>query len=270
MQNNNKQFEIFKHIPNAHKAIEARAERSTDFCKFMGQQKKAQYNIKYGLNDRNVMDIFSPASLVRATMIFLHDGYWIGSDKSEWSHLALGSVLSDVRVIIPNYTLCPNASLPDIALEIKQCVEFVANKYNEPIIIVGHQAGGHLAARMASKGMLDPSVAARISHVMPISPLSDLRPLIETTMNNKLGLSEDIATQESTALLEVDEDIMVTVWVGSDEQPIYLQQAELLAARWDCFFVKSKHRNYLDILEGLESQTSKLLARLFVNLDPQE
>ena len=269
MRNNNK-FELMKHIPNAHKAIEARAERSTDFCKFMGQQKKAQYNIKYGLNDRNVMDIFSPASLVRATMIFLHDGYWIGSDKSEWSHLALGSVRSDVRVVIPNYTLCPNASLPDIALEIKQCVEFVANKYNEPIIIVGHQAGGHLAARMASKGMLDPSVAARISHVMPISPLSDLRPLIETTMNNKLGLSEDIATQESTALLEVDEDIMVTVWVGSDEQPIYLQQAELLAARWDCFFVKSKHRNYLDILEGLESETSKLLARLFVNLDPQE
>ena len=270
MQNNNKQFEIFKHIPNAHKTIEASAERSTEFCNFMGQQKKAQYNIKYGQNNRNVMDVFSPASLVRATLIFLHGGYWIKSDKSEWSHLALGSVRSDVRVVIPNYTLCPNASLPGIALEIKKCVEFVANKYSGPILIVGQQAGGHLAARMASKGMLDPGVATRISHIMPISPLSDLRPLIHTTMNNELGLSEDIATQESTALLEVDEDITVTVWVGSDEQPIYLQQAELLAARWDCFFVKSKHRNYLDVLEGLESETSKLLARLFVNLDPQE
>mgnify|MGYP006100055273 FL=1 len=270
MQNNNKKFELMKHIPNAHKAIEARAERSKDFCKFMGEQKKAQYNIKYGQNDRNVMDVFNPASLVRATLIFLHEGYWIGSDKSQWSHLALGAVLSDVRVVIPNYSLCPDASLPDIALEIKQCVEFVANKYSEPIIIAGQQAGGHLAARMASKGMLEPGVAARISHIMPISPLSDLRPLIDTTMNNTLGLSEDTATQESTACLEVDEDITVTVWVGSDEQPIYLQQAELLAARWDCFFVKSKHRNYLDILDGLESETSKLLARLFVNLDPKE
>ena len=270
MQNNNKKFELMKHSPNAHKAIEARAERSKDFCKFMGEQKKAQYNIKYGQNDRNVMDIFNPASLVRATLIFLHEGYWIGSDKSQWSHLALGAVLSDVRVVIPNYSLCPDASLPDIALEIKQCVEFVVNKYSEPIIIAGQQAGGHLAARMASKGMLEPGVAARISHIMPISPLSDLRPLIDTNMNNTLGLSEDIVTQESTAFLEVDEDITVTVWVGSDEQPIYLQQAELLAARWDCFFVKSKHRNYLDILDGLESETSKLLARLFVNLDPKE
>ena len=63
MQNNNKKFELMKHIPNAHKAIEARAERSKDFCKFMGEQKKAQYNVKYGQNDRNVMDVFNPASL---------------------------------------------------------------------------------------------------------------------------------------------------------------------------------------------------------------
>ena len=270
MQNNNKQFEIFKHIPNAHKNIEAGAARSIDFCKFMEEQKKVQYNIKYGSNDRNIMDVFNPASIVRATLIFLHGGYWIKSDKSEWSHLALGSVRSDVRVVIPNYTLCPNASLPDIALEIKKCFEFVARKYSGPILIVGQQAGGHLAARMASKGMLDPGVATRILHIMPISPLSDLRPLIHTTMNKELGLSDDIATQESTALLAVNEDIMVTVWVGSDEQPIYLQQAELLATRWDCFFVKSKHRNYLDVLEGLESQTSRLLARLFVNLDSHE
>ena len=89
-------------------------------------------------------------------------------------------------------------------------------------------------------------------------------------MNKNLALSEDIATQESSALLELEEDMTVTVWVGSDEQPIYLQQAELLAARWDCFFVKSKHRNHLDILDGLESETSRLLARLFVNLEPQE
>lgn len=270
MKNFNKEFEFLKHIPNAHKVIDASKERAINFRKSMTAQKKVQFDVKYGQNDRNVMDVFSSGPIVRATLIFLHGGYWLNSDKSEWSHIALGSLLSDVRVVIPNYTLCPNASLPDIALEIKQCVEFVANKYNGPIIIVGHQAGGHLAARMASKGMLSAIVAERISHIMPISPLSDLRPLIHTIMNKNLALSEDIATQESSALLELEEDMTVTVWVGSDEQPIYLQQAELLAARWDCFFVKSKHRNHLDILDGLESETSRLLARLFVNLEPQE
>ena len=267
MINYNKEFEVNKHIPNAHKVINSSKERSNKFRTYMLKEKKAQLDIKYGHNDRNVMDVFSPGPLVRCTLIFLHGGYWLNSDKSEWSHLASGSVKSNIRVVIPNYSLCPDASITDIILEIQQCIEFVAKKYFGPIIIAGHQAGGLLAARMACMKMLSASTVARISHVMPISPISDLRPLVHTTMNNEVALSEELAIKESPALLALDQDIMVTVWIGSDDQPIYLQQAEFLAAHWDCFFVKSKHRNHLDVLEGLESPNSRLLARLFVNLN---
>lgn len=267
LQNYNKEFEVNKHIPNAHKIIKSSQERSTKFRKDMQKAKKARLDIKYGQNDRNVMDVFSPGPLVRSTLIFLHGGYWLNSDKSHWSHLASGSVQSNVRVAIPNYSLCPDADVSEIILEIKQCIEFVAKKFNGPIIIVGHQAGGFLAARMACMKMLSPDIVARISHVMPIAPLSDLRPLVQTTMNNEIALSEEKAIQESPALLEVDQDIMVTVWVGSDDQPIYLQQAKFLATQWNCFFVKSQNRNHLDVLEGLESASSRLLARLFVNLE---
>ena len=172
-----------------------------------------------------------------------------------------------MRVIIPNYTLCPDASIPEITQQIKMCVEAVAAQYSEPIVIAGHQTGGQLAARMACKGVLDASVISRISHIMPISPLSNLNPLILTSMNAKLNLIEETAASESPALLELEEDMTVTVWVGSDERPLYLEQAELLAARWDCFFVKSKHRNHFDILGGLEVQTSRLLRRIFVNIE---
>ena len=267
MKNYNKEFEVNKHIPNAHKLIKSSQERSTKFRNYMLKEKKARLDIKYGQSDRNVMDVFSPGPLVRSTLIFLHGGYWLNSDKSYWSHLASGSVQSNVRVVIPNYSLCPDANVSDITLEIKQCIDFVSKKFNGPIIIVGHQAGGHLAARMACMNMLSLDIVARISHIMPIAPLSDLRPLVQTTMNNDIALSEEKAIQESPALLEVDQDIMVTVWIGSDDQPIYLQQAKSLAAHWDCFFVKSLNRNHLDVLEGLESANSRLLARLFVNLE---
>ena len=86
-------------------------------------------------------------------------------------------------------------------------------------------------------------------------------------MNAKLNLTKETAASESPTLLDVEEDITVTVWVGSDERPLYLEQAELLAARWDCFFVKSKHLNHFDILGGLEVQTSRLLGRIFVNIE---
>jgi len=90
-----------------------------------------------------------------------------------------------MRVIIPNYTLCPDASIPEITQQIKMCVEAVAAQYSEPIVIAGHQTDGQLAARMACKRVLDASVISRISHIMPISPLSNLSPLILTSMNAK-------------------------------------------------------------------------------------
>ena len=111
MKNYNKEFEVNKHIPNAHKLIKSSQERSTKFRNYMLKEKKARLDIKYGQNDRNVMDVFSPGPLVRSTLIFLHGGYWLNSDKSYWSHLASGSVQSNVRVVIPNYSLCPDANV---------------------------------------------------------------------------------------------------------------------------------------------------------------
>ena len=92
MENYNKKFEIGKHIPNAHKIIKEAQEKSVDFQKSMSAENKVDLNVKYGSSDRNTMDIFTPGPYVRATLIFLHGGYWLSSDKSRWSHLARGSL----------------------------------------------------------------------------------------------------------------------------------------------------------------------------------
>ena len=267
MVNYDKAFEIGKHIPNAHKIIKNAQDRSVDFRNSMLAAKNARLDVKYGVSDRNTMDVFTPSSPPRATLIFIHGGTWFKSDKSLWSHLAKGSMENDIRVVIPNHTLCPNASIPEITQQIKQCVEAVAAQFSGPIVIAGHQSGGHLAARMACAGVLSPSASARIAHVMPISPICDLNPLINTTMNEQLSLTEETAASESPTLSELEEDFTVTVWVGSDERPVYLEQAKLLASRWDCYFVNSKDRNHFDVIDGMEIQTSKLLARLFFNID---
>ena len=267
MINYDKAFEIGKHIPNAHKIIKNAQDRSVEFRNSMLAAKLARIDVAYGTSDRNTMDVFTPSSPVRATLIFLHGSTWFKSDKSLWSHLAQGSLENDVRVVIPNHTLCPNVSIPEITQQIKQCVEAVASEFSGPIVIAGHQSGGHLAARMACTGVLKASASTRISHVLPISPICDLSPLINTTMNQQLNLTEEIAASESPTLLELDEDFTVTVWVGSDERPVYLEQAKLLASRWDCYFVNSKNRNHYDITDGMEIATSNLLGRLFFNIE---
>ncbi|MDA9186046.1 alpha/beta hydrolase [Planktomarina sp.] len=267
MINYDKAFEIGKHIPNAHKIIKEAQNRSAEFRNSMLAAKNARLDVKYGPSARNTMDVFTPSSPVRANLIFLHSGSWFKSDKSLWSHLAQGSLQNDVRVIIPNYTLCPNASIPEITQQIKNCVEAVAAEFSGPVIIAGHQSGGHLAARMACAGVLNASTSVRLSHVLPISPICDLTPLIYTSMNKQLHLTEEIAALESPTILDLEEDTTVTVWVGSDERPVYIEQAKLLASRWDCYFVSSKNRNHYDVIDGMEIQTSKLLGRLFFNIE---
>ena len=70
----------------------------------------------------------------------------------------------------------------------------IAHRIPGPIVLAGHSAGGHLVARMGQLDSgLSSEVRARIQTIVPISPVSDLRPLMHTAMSEPLGLTEDIA-----------------------------------------------------------------------------
>ena len=81
---------------------------------------------------------------------------------------------------------------------------------------------------MAMPGVLAEDVAARLQNVVPISPVTDLRPLMQTSMNAELGITEAIAARESPVLGK-PMDVPVTVWVGGGERPAFLDQARWLA-----------------------------------------
>ena len=92
---------------------------------------------------------------------------------------------------------------------------------------------GHLVSRMvcADSPLLD-SVRQRIKSVMSISGLHDLRPLMNTAMNDDLALDHVEAASESPALLEPLSGIRISCWVGGDERPEFLRQNDLLANIW--------------------------------------
>jgi arylformamidase len=83
-------------------------------------------------------------------VVFIHGGYWHLFSKSHWSHLAEGPLGQGFAVAIPGYTLAPVARLSEITAEIARAAWFVATRVPGKMVIAGHSAGGHLAARMAS------------------------------------------------------------------------------------------------------------------------
>ena len=48
----------------------------------------------------------------------------------------------------------------------------------------------------------------------------------------------------------------MTVWVGGDERPVFLEQARWLSEAWGCGLVIDDGRHHFDVVDGLETPDS--------------
>lgn len=213
-------------------------------------------------------DLFRPPGAARGLVIFVHGGYWMHFDPSVWSHLAAGPLAAGWAVAMPAYPLAPGTRIAQITARVATSIATLAAKIDGPIALTGHSAGGHLAARMiCDDGTLPDAVAARIRSCVPISALSDLRPLMRTGMNSTLGIDAAEAALESPALLRPRAGIPVTAWVGGAERPEFIRQSRLLADAWAGLGVATElvvepGRHHFDVIESLAEPDSALTRRL--------
>ena len=207
----------------------------------------------YGPGARQRWDLFLPEGRPRGVMVYLHGGYWMAFDRGDWSHLAAGALARGWACAVPSYTLAPEARLAEISGEVVAAVRAAAAQVPGPVVVTGHSAGGHLAARMACAGGLE------VARVVPISPLADLRPLRETEMNATLRIDPEEALAESPALVRPRAGVGCHVWVGGQERPAFLWQARLLSEAWDCPWTVEAGRHHFDIIDGLTDPDSALM-----------
>lgn len=229
---------------------------------FRAGAKAAQLDLRYGSAEREKLDLFCPEGPPKGLFVFVHGGFWRMLDKSYWSHLAAGALANGWAVAMPSYTLCPDISIAGITREVAAAVTHAAKAVNGPVVLAGHSAGGHLVARMLARGMLPDAVAARLQHVMPISPLSDLRPLMQTSMNDDFKLDEEEAVAESPIFMSDRVDCPVTVWVGAAERPAFLDQARWLSEAWGCALVEDADKHHFDVVDALADHESEMLRLL--------
>ena len=214
---------------------------------------KAVLGLPYGDGVRQRFDLFLPDGTARGLMVYVHGGYWMAFGREEWSHLAAGAVGRGWACAVPSYTLASEARIADMTEEVAQAVRVAQARVGGPVVVAGHSAGGHLAARMASAGGPD------VARVVPISPLSDLRPLMATEMNATLRLDATEAAAESPCLHRPRPGVQAHVWVGGQERPAFLWQARLLSEAWDCPWTVDPGRHHFNVIDGLSNPDSPLM-----------
>lgn len=225
----------------------------------------SRLGIEYGGGARQKLDLFLPQGTPAGLMVFVHGGYWRAFDRGDWSHLAAGALARGWAVAMPGYTIAPEARVGAMVREVAVALAMVAREVVGPVVVTGHSAGGHIAARLACADLALPC-AGRIRCFLPISPLTDLRPMMQTTMNEDLKIDEAEALAESPALLAKRGGANVRLWIGADERPAFFDQARWLATAWHCPVTVVPGRHHMNVIDDLSLADSDLTNALLGGL----
>lgn len=228
--------------------------------------------VAYGDAERQRLDLFRPAEdTAPAGVMFIHGGYWQALDRSFFSHMARGLLAHGVQVAIPSYTLAPEARLSHIVEEMRLAAREMA-RFDRPLVVAGHSAGGHLAACLLGtkwRAISSELPEALVRSAYAISGLFDLPPLMRTKVNDKLRLDEAEARAMSPLVWEPAPDLglVLDAVVGGEESAEYHRQSRAIVDAWGAKGVTTRYeerpgRNHFDVIAPLADPGSDMVARL--------
>lgn len=238
-------------------------------------------DVAYGHEAGEKLDIFpaqrKPEQGLAPVLVFIHGGYWRSLDKADHSFVASSFVKKGVCVVVPNYALCPDVTIPDIALQMVRALAWVyrhiAVHGGDPdrITVVGHSAGGHLAAMLMAcqwPTFADDLPESLVKNALSISGLYDLEPLRHTPfLQDSLHLTEADALKVSPAkmpapMLWEDEWGVLCSVAGGDESAEFLRQNQLIQDTWGCEAVPVAEAlpglNHFSVLDALVNPKHRL------------
>jgi len=230
------------------------------------------FDIAYGERERQRYDLFAPqgASEQAPLVVYIHGGYWQRGDRKDFSCVAEAFVASGCRVALPSYSLCPDVSVMDIIAEMASFLSALYQKTGVRPVVVGHSAGGHLAAAMLATDWSQHNGAPSdlVTKAVAISGVFTLRPLTRTSLNDALNLTSEAADAASPVLWQAPPAGRTLVAaVGARESREFIRQSLEIAGRWgeadvttDCVVVPDA--NHFTVVDHLMKPGSGLNRRV--------
>jgi arylformamidase len=224
--------------------------------------------IRYGTGERHIIDFFA-GTVEGPIVVFIHGGYWQALDGSSFSHCARGLNAHGISVAVPTYDLCPNVSVDTIIHQMQAAMRELS-RFDRPLVVSGHSAGGHLSACMLATdwSAIDASLPKDlVVAAYAISGLFDLVPLVGTSINKALGLDASAATAASPLFWTPPGHGSLDAVVGGNESAEYFRQSQTIVEQWGRAGVPTRfgavaNANHFTAIAPLADPDSGMVLRL--------
>ena len=224
-------------------------------------------DIPYGSVSRESLDVFPSPLPGSKTLIFIHGGYWQMFDKSSFHFVAGAFAEYGITTVLLNYPLAPTASIDQIVLSCSKAIHWLKKNLHqlngnpEQMYVVGHSAGGHLAAMLMIANGHD--CHSLLRGVVSISGLFNLIPIQSPGLIRYYKWMLTTAARNSPVREEPGAFGSLLLVVGSSETDEFKDQSRELYARWtgrmnSIELLEIKGLNHFSILDSLHVVDSLL------------
>ncbi|WP_443630843.1 alpha/beta hydrolase fold domain-containing protein [Candidatus Njordibacter sp. Uisw_056] len=257
----------------------------TNYSKEAQNNLSYQSNLAYSDTMGEVLDYF-PAATGGPLVVYIHGGYWQKLSKDDSCVMAPGALEQGINLAVIDYTLAPEATVNHMIAQCCRAIAWLIAQSQKlgfdcsKVIIAGSSAGGHLCASVlqAAQQSLHGLSPQAISGAVLLSGVYDLRPLVNTYINEPLNLTNQSATELSPGLYSNQGLPPCILAYGSNETQEFKRQSEeyhqqLLSdgVKSQCFEVAG--RNHFDIVFDLaiaSASVNQHLHHLITQLNTQD
>ena len=199
-------------------------------------------DVAYGDGPGETLDVFPAEHADAPVLVFVHGGYWRALDKRDHSFVAPAFTRHGACVVVLNYALAPAVTVPQITMQVAQALAWTWRHIGrhggdrKRIVVVGHSAGGQLAAMMlgCQWQQLDAALPRDlVASALAISALHDLDPIMRTPhLQETLQLTPGQVAQASPARLPAPPHGTLYSVTGGEESEEYHRQNRLIQEAW--------------------------------------
>lgn len=253
-----------------HPEIFARWQREA--AAFRATARGATFGLSYGPSPRQIIDLFPAENDNAGTplVLFLHGGWWRSLAPAMFSQVAGGPNAHGISVAVAGYDLCPQVGIATIIEQMRSACLTLWRQHGKRMIVVGHSAGGHLAACLVATDWttLDPSAPADlVAAAYSISGVFDLAPLAQISFNQDLRLDAQSARALSPLYWRVPAGRVLDAVVGALESSEFLRQSQTIVQAWRQGLANTRYQeiagaNHFTVVDPLSDANSAMTQRV--------